>query len=126
MPTGAAATPATIVPVPTLVGAAAATPESVSSSGLGAWNPAIGADRSTCAKTSGKGCAVGSAEARAPSRADKPAASRRALTSGAAARASTSSSGPKRGSCGNVCPMRAASVPIVVSVTKGTVPVTAS
>ena len=76
--------------------------------------------------TSGRGAGVGNAAARAPSRAASPAASSRAATSGAAARASTSSSGPSASWCGSGCPIRAANVPIVVSVTKGTVPVTAS
>ena len=99
---------------------------SVNSDTPGARNPAMGAESSRCGTTSGSGAGVGSAAASAPNRAASPAASRRAPTSGAAARARTSSKGPSAGSCGSGCPMRAASVPMVVSVTKGTVPVTAS
>ena len=69
---------------------------------------------------------VGRAAASAPSRAARPAASRREATSGAAARARTSSSGPNNALCGSGCPTRAANVPMVVSFTKGTTPVTDS
>ena len=86
----------------------------------------VGAASWSLGMINGKGDGVGRAEASAPSRAARPAASRRAATSGAAARASTSSKGPNRSLCGKGCPMRAASVPMVVSVTKGTTPVTAS
>ena len=59
--------------------ATAVTPESVSSPTPGAWNPAIGAERSRCGNTSGSGAGVGNAAANAPRRAASPAASRRAV-----------------------------------------------
>src|SRR6516162_513318 len=114
-----------VVPVTAAAAPPPATAVSVSSLMPGAWNAAIGAESSRCGITSGSGAGVGNAAANAPSRAARPAASRRAATSGAAARASTSSRGPNAGSCGNGWPIRAASVPIVVSVTNGTVPVNA-
>ena len=140
VPTGAPARPGAIAveseptAAPAAVAAPAAaappasttTPESVSSDTPGARNALIGAESSSRGVTNGKAEGVGSAAASAPSRAANPAASRREATSGAAARASTSSSGPSASSCGSGWPMRAASVPMVVSVTKGTVPVTAS
>ena len=127
VPTGGAAAPMPgAIAVEAVAAPTATTPESVSSDTPGARNPAIDAVASRCGMTSGSGAGAGSAAASAPSRAASPAASRRADTSGAAARASTSSSGPSAAWCGNGCPMRAANVPMVVSVTKGTVPVTAS
>ena len=86
----------------------------------------MGAESSSLGVINGNAEGVGNAEASAPKRAARPAASRREATSGAAARASTSSKGPNRSLCGSGCPIRAANVPIVVSVTNGTTPVTAS
>ena len=118
------------VPSPTAVPAATPAanvrPESVNSDTPGARKPLLEAESSSLGMINGKGEGDGNAEASAPSRAARPAASRRAATSGAAARASTSSKGPNRSLCGSGCPIRAARVPMVVSVTKGTTPVTAS
>src|ERR1700722_3036644 len=127
----AAASPgAMAVPSPSTAAApappATATPESVSSVTPGARNPAMGAESASLGMISGRAEGVGKAAASAPSRAARPAASSRDATSGAAARASTSSNGPNKSLCGRACPMRAASVPMVVSFTKGTTPVTDS
>ena len=127
---GAMAVPSpTAAPAATAAAAAAAPapiPESVSSLTPGARKPAMGAESSSLGVIRGRAEGVGRAEASAPSRAARPAASRREATSGAAARARTSSNGPSRSLCGRGWPMRAAKVPMVVSVTKGTTPVTAS
>ena len=71
---------------------------------------------------SGAGRAAATASRRAASR----AASIRSARTGAAARASTSSSGPRAGWWGRGDPTRAVRVAIVVSATKGTSPVSAS
>ena len=99
---------------------------SVSSDTGGARNPLTGAG-ATCSG----GCrgAVRASAGHWPARPAGPRTRRRRAGRkawGAAARASTSSRGPSASFGGRGWPTRAARVPIVVSVTKGTVPESAS